>query len=154
MALYLVRHGKALAEEVDPNRPLSEEGRRDVSRMATFVQPLELPVSTIWHSGKLRAKETAEILSSALPGQAAPVLHDGLMPNAAVAPIREEIERAKESLMIVGHLPFLDKLVSELVVDDESAGVAVFDDGAIICLNRDEGEPWRILWSMTPELLS
>ncbi len=37
MKLYLVQHGKALSKEADPQRPLSEEGIREVKKMAEFI---------------------------------------------------------------------------------------------------------------------
>src|SRR5688572_29245639 len=37
MRLYLVQHGEAVPEQVDPQRPLSEAGRRDVQAMARLL---------------------------------------------------------------------------------------------------------------------
>ena len=64
--LYLVQHGAAKAEAEDPKRGLTAEGRHDVERMAEFLFTLHLPLDRIEHSGKRRAKETAEILAERL----------------------------------------------------------------------------------------
>lgn len=64
--LYLVQHGKAATEAEDPARPLTAEGREDVKRVAACVAKLNLTVLTICHSGKLRAKQTAELFAQIL----------------------------------------------------------------------------------------
>jgi len=60
MHVYLVRHGDAKSEEVDPERPLSDRGWAEVERVAKHVGQLRLPLAEIRHSGKLRARQTAE----------------------------------------------------------------------------------------------
>ncbi|MCZ6522899.1 MAG: histidine phosphatase family protein, partial [Alphaproteobacteria bacterium] len=62
MRLYLVQHGEALAKEVDAERRLSADGRRDVRRLAEFLAKSGLRVRKVLHSGKARARETAELL--------------------------------------------------------------------------------------------
>ncbi len=66
MKLYLVQHAKAASKQADPQRPLTEEGRRDIQKVASFIRPLGLGLDYLWHSGKKRAAETAEILAEAL----------------------------------------------------------------------------------------
>ena len=63
MRLYLVQHGQAKSEELDPQRGLTEQGVQDVERLAAFLKPLSLAVQVVWHSGKTRAAQTAEILA-------------------------------------------------------------------------------------------
>jgi len=41
--LYLVQHGEAVPEEVDPTRPLSEAGKLDVERLAWFLVDARMP---------------------------------------------------------------------------------------------------------------
>jgi Histidine phosphatase superfamily (branch 1) len=67
MRLYLMQHGAALAKDVDPARPLSEQGEQDVRRIAAFLARAGVGVGRIWHSGKRRAEQTAELLAAALP---------------------------------------------------------------------------------------
>src|SRR5688500_9788627 len=63
MRLYLVQHGEAVPEQVDPQRPLSEAGRRDVQAMARLLAGAGIRPTRIVHSGKRRAQETAELLA-------------------------------------------------------------------------------------------
>ena len=63
MRLYLVQHGTAVPKDKDPERPLSKDGQTDVSRVASFLGRSGVHVARVLHSGKLRAQETALLLS-------------------------------------------------------------------------------------------
>ena len=54
MKLYLVQHAKAASKDVDPQRSLTDEGRRDVKKIAALIRPLKLSVDVLWHSGPNR----------------------------------------------------------------------------------------------------
>ena len=122
MRLYLVQHGDAELKEVDPDRPLTAVGAGDVKRMATFLRGRQLSVSAIWHSGKTRAAQTAELLSEAFAAEGGIRQRDGLAPNDPVGPVRRAVEAAGADLMIVGHLPFLGKHASLLLTGEEATG--------------------------------
>ncbi|MCW3975868.1 MAG: histidine phosphatase family protein, partial [Candidatus Bathyarchaeota archaeon] len=66
MKLYLVQHAGAKKEEEDPVRPLSEKGWRDIDKILNFLKGKGIGVSKIFHSEKLRAKQTAEKLGEAI----------------------------------------------------------------------------------------
>jgi len=153
MKVYLVRHGEAVSSQFDPQRPLSEQGLADIRKVASFIKPLEISVEHIWHSGKLRAAQTAEILAGAAVVGKDCSTHKDLGPNDDVTIIAEELNACDTDLMIVGHLPFLAYLTSLLVADKETANVAAFDAGTIICLNRRSPGQWQIEWMITPKLL-
>ena len=154
MKLYLVQHAKAASKEADPERPLTAEGRRDVEKVAALIKPSKLAVDELWHSGKTRARQTAEILARVITIHNEMAAHDGLAPNDDVGVIKEEIETARQDLMIVGHLPFMAKLASLLLTGSESASLVAFKQGGIVCLNSENGNNWQIDWMMTPELLT
>lgn len=86
MRIYLVQHGAALAKDVDPARPLSEQGEQDVRRIAAFLARAGVGVGRIWQSGKRRAEQTAEQLAAALPPHPKPEARDGMDPTTR--PIR------------------------------------------------------------------
>ncbi|MHC4071416.1 MAG: phosphohistidine phosphatase SixA [Planctomycetota bacterium] len=148
MKVYLVRHGDAVSSEVDPQRPLSEQGWADILKIASFIRPLEISVEHIWHSGKSRAAQTAEILAGAVDVERGCSARDGLAPNDDVSTIADD-----ENLMIVGHLPFVGCLSSLLTAGKETADVVAFDAGAIACLNRRDPGQWHIEWMLPPKLL-
>ena len=153
MRLYLVQHGEAKPKDVDPERRLTEKGRRDAEKVAAFLRPLGLAVTAVRHSGKPRARETAEILAGALDAKGGVVERAGLAPNDPVAPVAEEINSAAEDTMIVGHLPFLGKLASALVAGEESTGVLAFRNGGVVCMVRTDEGAWAVLWAVTPDVV-
>ena len=67
MNVYLVQHGEAEPENIDPTRPLTERGRQEVEGVATFAARLDLDLVQIQHSGKTRAEQTATILGTLTP---------------------------------------------------------------------------------------
>jgi phosphohistidine phosphatase len=153
MKVYLVRHGEAVSSQFDPKRPLSEQGFADVRKVASFIEPLKISVENIWHSGKLRAAQTAEIMTGVVVVKDYSA-HEGLGPNDDVTIMAEELEAYDTDLMIVGHLPFLAYLTSLLVAGKETANVVAFDAGSIACLNRSDPGQWQIEWIISPELLA
>ena len=66
MTIYLVQHGLSLPKDEDRERGLSEAGIADVKRIAAVAKGYRVPVASIFHSGKKRARQTAEIFASAL----------------------------------------------------------------------------------------
>jgi len=138
MKLYLIQHGEAKSEAEDPERSLTIKGEEEVHRVAKAAEKLDICPSKIYHSGKRRAQQTAEIIADPLnvPIQAA----QGLNPLDDIRPWVEHISKETADLMIVGHLPFLDKLTSFLLCGDEKARLVSFHYGAIVCLEQKEGE--------------
>jgi len=154
MKLYLVQHAKAALKEVDPQRPLTREGLRDIKKVAEFIKPLSLCVDYLWHSGKKRAVQTAEVLAEVIKVNKTLTGRDGLTPNDDVNVLKNELASATDNIMIVGHLPFLAKLASLLLAGCESADTVAFKQGGIVCLSRSEENNWQIDWMVTPELFT
>jgi phosphohistidine phosphatase len=152
MRLYLVQHGEAKSKAEDPERPLTEKGMLAVAKMAAFLKPMELSVKVMWHSGKTRALQTAELLSQAFAAEEGTVRGVGLSPNDEVRPVAEQIAETEGDLLIVGHLPSLARLASLLVAGKPDAGAVAFTNGGVVCLERDENS-WSLKWAITPELL-
>jgi len=153
MKLYLVQHGEAVSEEVDVQRPLSSKGRLDVRKVGEFLRRARLKVQPIWHSGKMRARQTAEILGEVLSVEDSVIMKEGLAPLDPIEEVEKELRAREEDLMIVGHLPFLGKLVSRLLIGSDSPNLVTFQQGAIVCLERLETQNWSLKWMVTPELL-
>jgi phosphohistidine phosphatase len=155
MKLYLVQHGEAKTEREDPERSLTERGEDEVKKVAEAAKRLSVLPSKIYHSGKTRAKQTAEMIARALkiPGASVQAVQD-LNPNDDVRPWAERISTESENLMLVGHLPFLDKLVSLLLCGDENARLILFRYSGIIRLDQKEDRRWAVRWILTPEMTS
>lgn len=151
--IYLMRHGRPVSKKEDPDRPLSDQGRDDVERMAGFLEKGGVRIEEFLHSGKTRARQTAEIMSSRLNPGTKPMEKRGLSPLDDVNEIAGQVNEKDRDLMIAGHLPHLAGLTSLLVAGSESVPVASFQPGGVVCLEKGEGSRWSIVWMLVPEII-
>lgn len=150
--VYLVRHGEARSKLEDPQRGLSERGQHSVEQLASWLCRAGIVVDEIRHSGILRAEQTARILAGALPSAEPPQPDRGLDPDDDVRPAAESLARASRTIMLVGHLPFLDRLVSQLVLGSLEPSLVEFAPATLVRLVQDE-EGWRIDCLVPADLL-
>ncbi|MCK7508661.1 MAG: histidine phosphatase family protein [Desulfobacterales bacterium] len=87
MDLYLVQHAEAKKEDEDPARPLSDKGVADITGVAQAALPLLHAIDTVFHSGKLRARQTAEILARHVEPAGGIRETDGLAPLERSCPV-------------------------------------------------------------------
>ena len=153
MKLYLVQHGAALAGEVDPARPLSETGQHNVQAMAEFLKGAGIRVERIWHSGKSRARQTAQLLAKVILPRGRIEEVGGIGPHDDVAGFVSDADVWEQDILVVGHLPFLSRLVAWLVTGDPEHEVVGFLPGSVVCLERRDADRWIVLWMIRPELL-
>jgi len=152
--LYLVQHAESKSKEEDPERPLSDKGLKDIAKMARYAtHHLSIEVERVAHSGKLRAKQTAEILAEHLARPKEVMANDDLEPLADPKVWQRRLAETIEDTLLVGHLPHLSKLASTLLVRDENREVVSFKMGAIVCLERDQQNHWTIQWMITPDTI-
>lgn len=148
MKLYLIQHGLALPKEKDPERPLSTQGEAQTQRTAEYLMSRSLNVDAIWHSKKLRAAQTAEIIAETLSCGKIQERDDLNLPDS-VEKIPEEILASKMDIMIIGHLPFLQKLAGRLLTGSEESEIIAFKNSGVVSLDYDE--KWKIDWLVSPE---
>lgn len=65
----------------------------------------------------------------------------------------QELERAEEDIVTVGHLPFLGTLASTLVTGAKPPVVVSLRQGGIFCIDRSGEKAWRMAWMLILELL-
>jgi phosphohistidine phosphatase len=152
MKLFLMQHGEARPEAEDPARPLTNRGRAEVERVARAAARLDLGIVEVLHSGKLRARQTAEIVGSRLEPRPAIAEMSGLGPNDDPRIAAEAVTAPPGPRLLVGHLPHLGRLASQLVLGDREKGIVAFRMGGLVCLSRGE-DGWRLAWALTPELV-
>jgi phosphohistidine phosphatase len=154
MALYLVQHGKSLSKEQDPERSLSQEGISEVKQVAEDAARHNILVSRIVHSGKKRALQTAEIYARILQPGKGVTETEGLAPLDDVRQIAKTMN-SKDNLMAVGHLPFMERLVSYLITGSIEKPVIKFRNGGIVCMDIDpDSGSWIIKWTLYPARLN
>jgi len=152
MALYLVQHGKSLPKEVDPRQGLSHEGRADTRRIGEVAAGYNVHVSAIWHSTKTRARQTAQMMADCLHPSKGVREMQGLKPLDDVAALAQRIPEF-EDIMLVGHLPFMARLASHLIIGRQEPAVFRFQNSGIVCLKREsEGRGWIIAWTLMPHI--
>lgn len=152
MYLYLVQHGEARSKEEDPERPLSEKGVADVSKVASFLGKMKIPLENISHSGKARAAQTANILKEHVNPRVRPLESDGLAPMDEPDIWAARLEGVDADTMLVGHLPHMGRLASVLLCGDPEAAVVAFRMGGVLCLGKQEGG-WAIQWMVIPGMV-
>jgi phosphohistidine phosphatase len=152
MVLYLVQHAEAKSKEEDPERDLTEKGRRDLERVARYLKRLPVQVGHIFHSGKTRAHSTAEILAQQVQPAAGVSEAPGLKPLDDPEIWAERVANLKEDTLLVGHLPHLGKLASLLTSGDQEKGVVNFQMGGVVRLRREEGN-WGVDWMLVPDIV-
>ncbi len=154
MPLYLVQHGRCLPKAEDPEQGLSIKGRDETSLIANVAKNYNVQVGRIFHSGKKRARQTAEIFSEIIIASHGIAKLDGLKPLDDVVGIATTLKPETQT-MIVGHLPFMEKLVSQLLTGASIHRIFAFQNSGIVCLDREEGiTTWHIKWSFMPNILS
>lgn len=155
MKLYLVQHAQAKSKQEDPERPLSEQGQHDIRKVAAFVAKHgDVRVRQINHSGKTRAKQTAEVLAGTLHPLEGIAQATELEPMAEPSAWATRLASMDEDVMLVGHLPHLSKLAARLVCQNELQKVIDFQMGGVVCLFRDKPGVWSVRWLVTPEIVA
>ncbi|MES9947054.1 MAG: phosphohistidine phosphatase SixA [Candidatus Thiodiazotropha sp.] len=153
MKLYLVQHAEACTKEINPDRPLTEQGKQDIDRLATFLKQAGIHADRVIHSGKLRAVQTAQYLSNKIAHGIELEVSTCIKPNDNPKALDLQGEDWQKDTLVVGHLPFMAQLVSYLVVEDEGKLITAYQPGSVVCLERMNDARWQINWMLRPELL-
>lgn len=153
MRLYLLQHGEACSKEMDPERALTAQGRLDIDGLGLFLGQAGIRADRVMHSGKLRARQTAERLATDLAPGVSPEVCGFINPADDPGAFAELTESWTGDTLVVGHLPFLARLVSFLTTGESHELHTAFQPGSIVCLQRGNGPRWQIDWMIRPELL-
>ena len=161
MDVYLVRHGQAVDATVDPARPLSRQGQHEVQAVAAHLARLKRaaiahPISEIEHSGKTRAEQTARILGHALAGNASITVSSALAPNDDPRIVAERLNEGRSedrAIMLVGHLPHLERLIGLLLYGDSNAAPVRLTTTAVAALSWHRRDGWALDWLLADGLL-
>jgi phosphohistidine phosphatase len=114
MLVYLVHHADAVGPGVDPQRPLSLRGLAQAAWLAEEARAREVRPAAIWHSGKLRSRQTAEAFLRVCNPSAAFRAARGLLPEDPIVWMENAIALEEHDLLVVGHIPHLPALTRAL----------------------------------------
>ncbi len=150
MAVFLSQHGKSASKDVDPNRGLTEEGAREVQRVALSLKKAAIQTVSIQHSGKDRARQTAELFGAVLEPPNGVLDCEGINPLDDVTVFARTLDTGSNQ-MYVGHLPFMERLVSCLILGEPEKPVVRFQNGGVVCMDYDDDFTcWIIKWMLMP----
>jgi phosphohistidine phosphatase len=119
MFVYLVHHADAVGPAVDPQRPLSTRGLAQAAWLADEAARVwQAKPVLIWHSGKLRSRQTAEAFLRRCNPSAAFRAARGLLPEDPVLWMENALALEDDDVLVVGHIPHLPSLARALGADD------------------------------------
>jgi phosphohistidine phosphatase len=143
--VVLVHHGEAVSPAVDPSRPLSGRGLGEVTRLAERAAAHGVKPDVVWHSGKLRARQTAEAFWRICNPLATFSATRNLQPDDPPAWMRDQLIGETRTLVVVGHMPHMPRLLRLLVTGDADAPDVQFPQHGCVALEPD-GERWKEVW--------
>ncbi|HLD16362.1 MAG TPA: phosphohistidine phosphatase SixA [Coxiellaceae bacterium] len=152
MKFYCVRHGDTVSTLVDPDRPLSEAGRAGIVRVARSLKKAGIILPHLIHSPKLRAQQTAQIIVDEVGAERTTETKSKLDDTDSAMDWATEINLWEEDTMMIGHLPFISQLISQLLLQDEHKPLISFVPGTVVCLQKSETRRWYIQWTINPDI--
>ena len=152
MKLYLVRHGEAVVSDNGGNVALSEWGKFEVEKSGTEIADRIDNLDKIFHSNKLRAHQTAKIIQTKLKFDATVPMNEmeGLKPNDSAEEIAEWAGQVQNDIMLVGHLPFMNKLAGILLKESDKNYSLSFGTASVASFQRVKSGDWMLLWFFNP----
>ncbi len=153
MRLYIVQHGDSVPKDVDPDRPLSDRGRADIQRLTEWLSSHNVQIEQILHSGKTRAKETAELLRPLLKSPSHFYEGQGLAPNDSPEAFLHQLTDPKKDTLVASHMPFVARTVSQALTGAPDRQLVEFVPGSVAGIEHSEGASWRLFMFARPELL-
>src|SRR5688572_25406051 len=132
--LLILRHAKSSWADAfadDWERPLTERGRRDATRIGELLRRLSLVPDVIITSDAVRAHTTARIVADAAGyvgkiEQSSSLYH--AKPETVIAVLQAVKAAAARTIMVVAHNPGLEDLVSQLTGEQVELPTAALVD--------------------------
>lgn len=161
MDLYILRHGIAVEPGTegyadDSERPLTPKGERKMRQITKAMRALELSFDRILSSPYVRTRQTAEIAGEAFDATRNLDFSDSLTPNGSskkLIELLDDMDPPPNSVLLVGHEPYLSGLISLLVSGDSSLCI-VMKKGGLCKLAVDSlkhGRCAELEWLLTPK---
>lgn len=153
MKLYCMRHGEAVDAIQDQERPLTEAGTAGVQRLASHLQHIGVHFDHVMSSEVLRAQKTAEIMASQIAPSLKIETMSSLTENSECEGLLSDLLHWNDDTLLVGHLPMMDDLVSQLLTRTAGSFTLTFVPGTIVCLEKQQMMRWSLAWMINPEMI-
>jgi phosphohistidine phosphatase len=144
--LFLVHHAEAVGPEVDTRRPLSSSGEAHATRLASEAAARGVRPAVVWHSGKLRARQTAQAFWRACNALAEFSATADLQPDDPPSRMRDRLTGETRDILIAGHFPHLPRLLSLLLADRADMTEAFPQHGFVALESDAETDGWKEIW--------
>ncbi len=145
MFVYLAHHGDSVHPGIDPQRPLSRLGRGQVDTLSSWAAARAVRPDVVWHSGKLRARQTAEAYWRACNPLAEFSAARWMQPDDPLR-LADQLQHETRDVMLVGHMPHLDRLLGRLLDDDMRT--ASFPLNGLVAVEHT-GTRWVERWRLS-----
>ncbi|MCP4487205.1 MAG: phosphohistidine phosphatase SixA [Gammaproteobacteria bacterium] len=152
MRVYLVQHGVNHPKNEDPQKGLTDQAMYDVDKLGAFIAQMNHKYEAVFHSDKKRARQTAQILGKHLKHMLGVHETDCLGPTDDIDVWANRIICSDGDPVLVGHLPFLNKLAARLVSGDENMQIVDFKNGSMVCLEEGQ-DRFSVKWAVTPDMI-
>ena len=164
MNLYFMRHGIAV-ESDDPaitddnQRALTPKGAKRLRRAARGLRQLDISFDGILTSPVLRARQTADIVATALGLESLLEEVSGLAPESTVEHLLFGLERYQDRkhILMVGHEPLLGKTIGSLLCGNGGHKLEIDLRKGSLCRIEIDGLPLStpaiLHWHLAPKQL-
>jgi phosphohistidine phosphatase len=153
MKVYLMQHALAYPAEEDQERPLCPEGIDQAKAAAKGIKHLGLTFDLIVTSPKRRAHQTAALVAEGVRFPHSDILiTDAVLPEGQPQELLDLLQKEspQSSILIVGHMPQLAKLTSQLL----QGGEMLFENAALACFEISSSNPARLEFLLTAQQLA
>ena len=144
MMVYLVHHAHAVDAAIDSRRPLSTAGLAQVAWLAEQARVRGVRPASIWHSGKLRSRQTAEAFLRACNASAAFRAARGLLPGDPTVWMENALALEDDDVLVVGHMPHLPSLARAMAADVQ------LPLHGMVALERTGAATFELRWMLGP----
>ncbi len=156
--LYLLRHGIAVPhgspEFEDDDRPLTPRGRRRTRQVAFGLEMLKVRPDRIVTSPLPRARQTAEIVADVLKMPERLESDEALRAGVETASVIDWVRsRSEETLMVVGHNPWISELVERLTAGSSSSAFVELRKAGVAALGARPDGQFSLEWLARPKML-
>jgi len=119
-----------------------------VDALATQAAQRGVRPDVVWHSGKLRARQTAEAFWRECNALAAFSATRDLQPDDPPGRIRDRLAGENRDVLIAGHFPFLPKLLA-LLTGKPDGSPGEFPAHGLVALASVDDLRWKELWRLS-----
>ena len=163
MDLFILRHGEAgqrvSAGRGDFQRSLTTAGQKEVSDIAKSLKELGTKFDVVITSPLKRAHQTAAIVAKILKIEKKMQDWDELSPEGNRIDLYNKLSHLKQQslVLVVGHEPYLSKMVSEIIFDGNDGGRIDLKKAGFARIRIISSTPkfqGELRWLLTPKLLS